>query len=120
MEFLGFLLAMAVPAAMVTAMLLPIVTILGPSRMWRVAVLLAAIPIAWIIWASLYVGGPSRGSLVILLLVLPIPVIAGTLHFAHVKRWSTKAAAAVAVCVGAAAFVFGVLGSLRDVYMGGP
>lgn len=111
---------MVVPAAMITAVLQPIVTILGPSRMWRVAVLLAAIPIAWIVWASLYVGGRSSGSLSFLLLSAPIPVIAGALHFAHAHRWSSKAAVAVAVCVGAAAFFFGVLVSLRNVYMGGP
>lgn len=117
---IGIGLVAAVPVAVATTVLLAIVSNWSRSSMWKVAAMVAAVPVAWLLWTHFQVirseipptGRPElqpRMSRVVILLLLPLLAIAGTLHLTHVRQWSTKASGPLAACAGLVTALLGLL-----------
>lgn len=117
---IGIGLLTAVPVALATTVLLATVSNWSRSMMWKVTAMLAAVPVAWLLWTHLQVirseisptGRPELQpgmSRVVILLLLPLLAIAGTLHVTHVRQWSTKASGALAACAGLVTALLGLL-----------
>lgn len=122
------LVAAAVPVALATTVLLAIVSNWSRSLMWKVTAMLAAVPVAWLLWTHVQVirseipltrgnAVQLRMSLVVILLLLPLAAIAGTLHLTNVRQLSTKASGTLAAGAGLLTALLGLLLGLAELQM---